>query len=219
MPAVNETIVREYFELNGFLVRQFRKHVAPAGREDDDIDFLVLNPRPEAPPATRPFVLSTQDLSSVERAVVVLKAWHTDVFTPALLNNTHDFFRFLQKRTFQQAVARFGKGASLLKILALPALPEDAHAREQSLAILRDKGLDAVISFRTILASLVNYVEPNRNYQKSDVLQLIRILKNYRFFKDPQLDLFLTKGKQPPSSRAQKSAVAPPPSAPPAQPG
>jgi hypothetical protein len=211
MPAVNETIIREYFELNGFLVRQFRKHVAPAGREDDDIDFLVLNPRPTAPLEQRPFVLSSQDLGSVERAVVVLKAWHTDVFTPALLNNTPDFFRFLQKKTFQQASAQFGNDGSLLKILALPALPQGSQAREQSIAILRGKGLDAVILFRTILARLVNYVEPNRNYQKSDVLQLIRILKNYGFFKEQQLDLFPVKGKRLKASRLQTGAVTPGP--------
>src|SRR5215472_15923604 len=98
MAAVSETIVREYFELNGFLVRQFRKYVAPAGREDDDIDFLLLNANPTTPPVERPFVLSSPDLASIQRAVVVLKAWHTDVFTPALLNNSPDFFRFLQKR-------------------------------------------------------------------------------------------------------------------------
>src|SRR5215471_8999754 len=84
MAAVNETIVREYFELNGFLVRQYRKYVAPAGREDDDIDFLVLNAHPRPTSNERPFLLSSLDLFSIERAVVILKAWHTDVFTPAL---------------------------------------------------------------------------------------------------------------------------------------
>jgi hypothetical protein len=56
--------------------------------------------------------------------------------------------------------------------------------------------LDAAISFPTMLAFLVNQVEPNRNYQKSDLLQLIRILKNYEFFKEPQLDLFRPKRKR-----------------------
>src|SRR6516164_9491424 len=156
MAAISETIVREYFELNGFLVRQFRKYVAPAEKEDDDIDFLLLNPNSATASDERPFVLSSPDLATIQRAVVVLKAWHTDVFTPALLNNSPEFFRFLQKRTFQQAAANFGKGGPLLKILALPALPEDSEAREQSIAILRANGLDAAISFRTMLADLVN---------------------------------------------------------------
>ena len=196
MPAVSESIVREYFELNGFLVRQFRKHVAPAVREDDDIDFLVLNPQPEARTTERPFLLNPSDLKHLERAIVILKAWHSDIFTPALLTHTPDFFRFLEKKSFQVAAAGLGKGSKLLKILVVPDLPKQAPAREQSAEILRSKGLDAAISFPTMLAFLVNQVEPNRNYQKSDLLQLIRILKNYEFFKEPQLDLFRPKRKR-----------------------
>jgi hypothetical protein len=44
MSSVSETIVREYFELHEFLVRQHRKFIAQTEREDDDIDFFVLNP-------------------------------------------------------------------------------------------------------------------------------------------------------------------------------
>jgi hypothetical protein len=211
MAAISESIVREYFELNGFLVRQFRKYVAPAVREDEDIDFLVLNPNPQPRTEDLPFLLSSAALRSVERAVVVLKAWHTDVFTPALLNNTPDFFRFLERKSFRQAAAGLGKGGTLLKILAIPNLPQQTEAREQSISILRSKGLDAAISFPTMLADLVNQVEPNRNYQKSDILQLIRILKNYEFFKEPQLDLFRTKRLR---KRVKKDAVKSPSTSP-----
>ena len=41
-----------------------------------------------------------------------------------------------------------------------------------------------------MLVDLVARTEINRNYQKSDLLQTIRILKNYDFFKDPQMELF-----------------------------
>ncbi|HLH55018.1 MAG TPA: hypothetical protein VKY92_15520 [Verrucomicrobiae bacterium] len=190
MAAVSDTIVREFFELNGFLVRQSRKFVSPAMREDDDIDFLVINPNPQSRAESLPFVLNADHVPAVQRAVVILKAWHTGVFTPALLTNTPDFFRFLEKRTFAQTTAGFAKGGSLLKILAVPALPQGREPQEQSIAILKSKGLDAAISFPTMLSYLIHEVEPNRNYQKSDVLQLIRLLKNYEFFKDPQMDLF-----------------------------
>ncbi len=206
MAAVSETIVREYFELNGFLVRQFRKYVAPAGREDDDIDFLVLNPHPKPRTDARPFLLGSSDLGSIERAIVILKAWHTHIFSPALLTNTPDFFRFLEKKTFYQAAAGFGSGSTLVKILVLPTLPQDAQAREQSIAIFQSKGLDAAISFRTMLADLVTRVEPNRDYQKSDLLQLIRILKNYDFFKEQQLDLFRGKRKRVKAAKPRKEA-------------
>ena len=195
MAAISETIVREYFELHEFLVRQYRKHVAPAGREDDDIDFLVLNPHPSPRTGELPFILGSSDLAVIERAIVVIKAWHTEIFSAALLTNAPELFRFLEKRAFQQAVRTFGQEASLLKVLVVPGLPQEAQARDQSIAILRSKGIDAVLSFRTMLLDLVSQVEANRNYQKSDLLQIIRILKNYEFLKGPQLELFKPKRK------------------------
>src|SRR5262249_33083902 len=115
-------------------------------------------------------------------------------------------FRFLEKKAFQKMVAEFQQGGALRRILVVPALPADAQARDQSVEILRSKGIDAVLSFRTMLAELVSQVEPNRNYQKSDLLQLIPILKNYDFFKGPQLELFKTKQKR--AKAARKSPPA-----------
>ena len=54
----------------------------------------------------------------------------------------------------------------------------------------------SVIPFHTMLADLITQTEANRNYQKSDLLQTIRILKNYDFFKEPQLELFKAKRKK-----------------------
>ena len=50
-----------------------------------------------------------------------------------------------------------------------------------------------MIPFRTMLADLVRETQANRNYQKSDLLQIIRILKNYDLLKDPQMELFKPK--------------------------
>lgn len=58
MAAVSESIVREYFELHGFFVRQQRKYVAPTRKEDEEIDFFVLNPQPRAGDGPLPFVIT-----------------------------------------------------------------------------------------------------------------------------------------------------------------
>ena len=55
---------------------------------------------------------------------------------------------------------------------------------------------DAGIRFRTMLADLVAQIQVNCNYQKSDLRQMIRILKNYDFFKEPQLELFKAKRRK-----------------------
>jgi len=188
--SVSETIVREYFELHEFLVRQHRKYIAQSKREDDDIDFFVLNPHPRKSGSPLPFVLSSPDLAQVQQAIVVVKGWHTETFSPAVLMNAPEIFRFVEPATFKQAAKAFGAEGKPLKVLVVPALPTGAEAREQSIALLRAKGIDAVIPFHTMLTELIDKTETNRNYQKSDLLQVIRILKNYEFFKEPQMELF-----------------------------
>jgi hypothetical protein len=206
MPAVSETIVREYFELNEFLVRQHRKYISQTRREeDDDIDFFVLNPHPQAPAGALPFVLGSADLPVIERAIVVVKGWHTGTFSSAVLANAPEIFRFVEPKVFQQAARVFGKDGAPLKILVVPALPQAAEAREESIALLRSKGIDAVIPFRTMLADLISATQINRNYQKSDLLQTIRILKNYDFMREPQLELFKTKPKRKAPGKAPKA--------------
>jgi len=198
MPAVSETIVREYFELHGFLLRQHRKFVAPNRNADDedDVDFFVLNPQPQPRPAEFPFVLTSPELAFINRAIVVVKGWHTETFSSARLAKTPEIFRFVEPKAFQQAARAFGADGTPLKILVVPALPHDSKARDDSIALLRSKGIDGIIPFRTMLADLISETKANRNYQKSDVLQIIRILKNYDFFKGPQMELFKLKRRK-----------------------
>ena len=204
--AVSETIVREYFELHEFLVRQHRKHVGQARAQDeDDIDFFVLNPHPHTREGALPFVLASDDLPFVRHAVVVVKGWHTDIFSSSRLQHSPEIFRFVEPKVFQQALRAFGAEGTPLKVLVVPALPNTAEARQESIALLQSKGIDAVIPFHTMLSDLVARTEVNRNYQKSDLLQIIRILKNYDFFRDPQLELFRTRR---PGKRRRKSTAA-----------
>src|ERR1039458_916546 len=186
MSSINETIVREYFELHGFLVRQDRKYEARGKQEIDGIDFFVWNPQPVPPPAPAPFVLDSADLPSVNRALVVVRGWHTESFGPALLENSPEMFRFVEPAVFEQAARSFSPEAAPLKILVVPALAQTAAVREESIRVLRAKGVDAVIPFRTMLADLIARTEVNRNYDKSDLLQIIRVLKNYEFFRSEE---------------------------------
>ena len=133
MSAVSETIVREYFELHEFLVRQHRKYIAQTRREDDDIDFFVLNPLATKREGELPFVLASADLKYVERAIVVVKGWHTETFSSARLASTPEIFRFVGTKVFQQAAKVFGENGAPLKILVVPAFPtKPTRARRAS---------------------------------------------------------------------------------------
>ena len=197
--AVSETIVREFFELHGFLVRQHRKYLARNAREDEEIDFFVLNPQPEAPAAGAavPFVLGAADVRRLAAAVVVVRGWHTETFSASRLASIPELFRFVEPAIFQQAVRSFGGELQPTKILIVPALPQTDDLRRESIELLRSRAVDAVIPFQTLLADLVAHVEPNRNYLKSDLLQTLRVLKNYGFFREPQLELFKPRRRRP----------------------
>ena len=138
MAAVSETIVREYFELHGFFIRQQRKYVAPSRREDEEVDFFVLNPHQVASDKPLPFVLTSNEVPMIARAVVVVKGWHTESFSSAVLAHAPEIFRFVDPPVFQRAAKTFGGGASPTKILVVPALPQNIDARDQSIELLNE---------------------------------------------------------------------------------
>ena len=146
MAAVSEIIVREFFELNGFFVRQQRKYIAIARRDDDEIDFLIWNSRYNADAGPLPFVLTSLDLTGISRAVVVVKGWHTETFSPGVLANAPEIFRFVDAPVFHQAARAFREDGPLVKILVVPALPQNESARDASIELLRTalRGLNSV---------------------------------------------------------------------------
>ncbi|PTX97984.1 hypothetical protein [Opitutus sp. ER46] len=197
MSAIDEGIVREYFEQNGFLVRQARKYQVQARRKaaDEEIDLIVYNPAWQRGARKPDFFLFSNELAYVHKAVISVKPWHTGVFTPAVLKGSPEVFRFLEDTVVKQ-VARFfpadtpeDPAGDLTKILVLPSLPTAEPFRSQSVEMLKTRGVDAIISFRAMLLDLIEKIEINQNYAKSDTLQVMRILKNYDLLKDTQLDL------------------------------
>jgi hypothetical protein len=192
MSAVDETIVREYFESHEFLVCQRRKYIVQARQKlaHEEVDLVVLNPRAVAGGEPLEFEIASESLNRVARAVVAVKGWHTEVFAPGVLAHQPKIFGFVEKGVLDKA-ARLVGGEGLLKILVVPGLPRNAKLRQQSIEVLRAKGVDGVISFRSILQELIAGVHTNRNYQKSDLLQILRLLKNYDLLKEPQLELKL----------------------------
>jgi len=156
---------------------------------------LVYNPAWQRGSRRPDFFLFATELPFVRRAVIAVKPWHTDVFTPAMLKSSPDIFNFLEENVLRQASRLFSAEAEatddpeVTKVLVLPALPTTEPFRSQSVELLKGRGIDAIISFRAMMLDLVEKVEINRSYGKSDTLQMIRILKNYDLLKDTQLDL------------------------------
>ena len=215
MSAIDEGIVREFFEQNGFFVRQVRKYQVQARRTtgDEEIDLLVHNPSWRKGTRKPDFFLFSTELPFVHQAVVSVKPWHTDVFTPAMLKGSPEIFGFLEQNVLRQAARLFptesdGVGADVAKILVLPAIPTAEPFRSQSVELLKERGVDGIISFRSMLLDLIEKIDANRNYGKSDTLQVIRVLKNYDLLKDAQLDLLSDRMQTARRARAGQAAPA-----------
>ena len=215
MSAIDEGIVREFFEQNGFFVRQVRKYQVQARRKtgDEEVDLLVYNPAWAKGSRKPEFLLFSSELAFVRQAVVSVKPWHTEVFTPAMLKSSPEIFGFLEQNVLKQAARLFptegdGVGGDVTKILVLPALPTAEPFRSQSVSLLKERGVDGIISFRAMLLDLIEKIEANRNYGKSDTLQVIRILKIYDLLKEAQLDLISDRSTAARRSRPAQATPA-----------
>ena len=105
MSAVDETIVREYFEAHGFLVCQRRKYVGRARQKtaDEEISLIVVNPRATKAELPAEFELTSGSLKHIARAIVAVKGWHTETFAPSVLAHQPKIFRFVEKRAVEEA--------------------------------------------------------------------------------------------------------------------
>lgn len=198
MSAVSEWIAREYFEHLGFMVYQPVKYqVAARGKTPaEEIDLIVYNTRageggePESP------IMTSDDLRRVVCGVVSIRGWHTDRFSPALIETAPELFRFTDESVLQQVRRMTGYEGRIVRILCFPGFPASPELKDESLAMLAAKGIDGLVSFQHMLLELAAGVEIQNNYEKSDLLQLLRILKNYGLLRDAQMELFGSRRKR-----------------------
>jgi hypothetical protein len=203
MAGFDENLVREYFELNGFLVRQLNKYQVHSRRKRDveEIDLLVQNPGWKPSEHKPGFQLFANDLPLIRRAIVAVMGWHTSRLTPSMLKSGSKIHDFLRKEVIDvaneffsgyadPAVASETNQEGLMRVLVLPSLPTSDPLRSESIKQLQEHGVDAILTFPSILENLLHQVETNLSYQKSDVLQMIRLLKIYDMVKSPQGELF-----------------------------
>lgn len=205
MAHFDEDIVREYFELNGFLTTSLRRHSLRSRKKTPEValDLLVYNPGAPEGAAKLNFQLFSSDVVGVRQALVGVHLWESTRVTPAMLKSGARMLDFLKKDVLPQVEALFDfgddAGASALpdfdagacrKILVLPGMPSSEPQRSECIALFQERGVDGVIAFSTILENLLRRVEVNHSYPRSDLLQLVRVLKLYDMAKEPQLSLF-----------------------------
>jgi len=180
MPDVNEEVSRLFFEQCNFLVRtNVKYYVREEGNVggDSDIDLVVYNLKPDRQHPPRGFILHVDDLRGIEYAAVETKGWHETRLTPSWINSTPRIFNFVRNEAVARATEVLNT-AHFKKILIISSLPATNEARQQSIQLLEDGGIDHIIEFDTIVNKLWQEIEENKNYD-SEILQTMRLVKKY----------------------------------------
>lgn len=157
-------IVKEFFTVYNFLVL-----------EKEEVLF-VKNPDYKSGKIER-FILAKEDISKIKAAIVKPIAWHTQKFTPSVLNKFPEIFDFL--KTNFKSINEEG----CLKMLIIPALPSTENLRKQSISIMKEKGIDNVILFPSVISLLIEKINSRKVYL-SFTNEILRILKYYNFFSE-----------------------------------
>jgi hypothetical protein len=189
MSDVNLELVKEFFELNGFMILTNRKHqLRKVGADwEYSIELLTANLDVAEQKKKPGFLLEPPDLKGIQRAIVDVKGWHTEVFYPSTIESARSFFAFVSPESLQYATKVF-KGEPFTKVVVLSELPSNKEILERSIDVLRKNGIDHAIEFSTILKDLITHVQINYNYTESDTLQLVRLMKRYGLIKDLQME-------------------------------
>lgn len=169
-------LVKEFFFLNRFLVF----------REEETL--LVRNPVASGDPVARePFLLRKGDVPRLRNALVRPVGWHTLRFAPSVLKGAPEIFSFVRPSCLRGA-EQFFNGEPFERILVIPGLPATTDARDQSIRFMREKGITHVLEFPTLLAGMIEKINPRRVYA-SEVVETMRILKSYELFPDGEPSL------------------------------
>ena len=188
MADVNEVIVREFFEGCGFLIRTNRKFVAKGRREKRGIDFFVSNLHPLPSNEPTGFILDGESVKTINQAVGRIEPWHTDRFYRSVILRDERLFDLLSPESLEEAQEIF-KNSDFKKILIISRLPANPKMLDESVKTFKEKGIDHILTFTTIIWEVMKNIKSNKNYYNNS-LELLRILKQYRLFKKPQLELF-----------------------------
>ena len=215
MTAVNEQLVREYLEMLGFSVRQMRKYsvIARSKAAWEESDLLGVNlamwqdSGTAATWANRPApgLWGAAELMRVPSISVSVRGWHTDRFTAQMLASSPELVRFASPEAMRTAMASMHTTGTAA-VLFLPDLPTDARDRAAAVDYLVGQGVQGVVLFRTLLLDLLDRVDVKKSYEKSDVLQVLRILKAHRLVQSRQMVLGVWPGANGGTRRPRKAA-------------
>ena len=195
---MDESIAREYFELNGFVTVHLRKGRAQSKRSmsEEGLDLYIRNTRiaeTDRPPS---FLLFSSELRRLESAVVCVRGWHSEKASLAAMKSGADMLRYVESNVLKKVDKWFefeswrelGEMSFPKRVLVAPAFPTQEAYRASIESALRERGVDGILSFKSMLLDIIDRVDTRHVYPRSDLLQLVRTLKTFDLIKDSQMN-------------------------------
>lgn len=198
MQLLEETIISEYFEQNGFLVRPLRKARSQTKKAvDEGLDLYVRNMVFREGGRDPNFLLFSSELRYLESAILCVHGWYGEKAVLASMTSGADILKFLEANVLKKVekwfsydpAVSFGTKVLPKKILVAPVFPTQEPYRSQCIELLKEKGVDGIVSFKSMILDLIDHVDTKQIYEKSDLLQLLRVLKTFDLVKDSQMNL------------------------------
>lgn len=183
-------LVRIYFEINGFYVKNTNQGIAGTPRKIGD--YTILNIKNSNCPESGKlnFQLFGSDISKLKEAQILIRPHHLEKTTLKTVKNGAKLLSLIKKD-----INNFGKhdpfdDSSHFRILITPGFPKENIHREELITILKNYSIDAVLSYRTVFENILKNIDLNQRYPKDSPLELLRLLKIYDLIQGPQLELF-----------------------------
>lgn len=188
MSDLNMQITREFFELNMFYVLPHWRHEEIARDADWSGALLFVEQPAPVPRAELECLLHPGDVTAIQRAVVEVRAWHTDRLYKSAIESTSLFARVASAQTRALADMVFdGKEYKIVLVISEFALTP--QSRVQAVQALQRLGINHVLEFPTVLAGILRLISAHANYAPSQSLQVMRLLKRYDFIRSQQMEL------------------------------
>jgi hypothetical protein len=192
MSDLNMQIVREFFELHLFRVLTHWQHEALfAGQADPSVLLFVDRNPAEEPPRMTPvapgILLHPENVGTLQRAVVEVRAWHADRVYPSVVEGNAILGHVATPEVRQLGASLFGT-EDFATVLVISELPNSPKPRDRSLQLLQGLGIDHVLEFAGVLQDLVQRINAHGNYAPSQTLQTLRLLKRYNLVRNQQLE-------------------------------
>lgn len=199
--AIEREVIEAYFESNGFLVRQagdvgtesLKKKLPPLPT------IAVFNPMISTNTKNLNFRVFTGDLSSIRCALVSILGWEDTSFSIDCIGNEARLLKFFRTEAVNDRLslgfkpnpmlAESGMG-EFLKLLVIPSFPRDERKIGIVVELLKQAGVDGVLTIGSILENLLRQTAPSMSFLNQNVFQLLKLLKAYDLVKQPQLDMF-----------------------------